>query len=278
MLSDSRFAQVIHTLRIADAYFFAEARSRRATHKPTCHAKQRAVRLKLKVDTDRAARLPINEVSTKPYPEIVQTYSPIAESNTYATTTWVTGPTISDLLHVNAALIRYLARTTQPMQEGACDRLIYPADDFEAHPIAQGPRPDVIPEAVSDQNVLATHSTSTSKSSSAVATPVRYGILVPLAIRLTRWLQEDRPRLPLKIHTNFKRKSCEVESSGVYVEKRPKVLYAPALPQSNLADFQVSTVERVGSLPSVGTAPPHRMTRCQIPLTLRISWSDSFHI
>ncbi|KAF9443614.1 hypothetical protein P691DRAFT_713033 [Macrolepiota fuliginosa MF-IS2] len=208
MLSDSRFAEVIYTLRVADARFFETARTWRSEQRPTHYAKRRATRLNLVVDTDKAARLHISAVSQRPYPEIVQTYSPVAvNSNIYTTTTcWVTGPTANDLVNMNAALVHHIARNPQPLQECSHDRLMYPPSGYEAHPVVHRTQPDV-PSGVRgdwDSDVRSVVSSNTSESSSTVITP------------------EDGPSMPLKIRINFKRKSYEVEDDGSYVEKRPK--------------------------------------------------------
>jgi len=208
MLSDSHFAHVIYTLRIADAYFFAEARRRRISRNPTHHAKQRASKLGLQVNTDKAARLSIKEVSTKPYPVITQTYSPVIESNIYiSTTSWVTGPTASDLLNVGAALSEHLTRAQQLTQNEFADLLMHPSCGYDTYTQIHRPLPDVPSEARPDWEgdiLQANSTTSTSRSSSMIATP------------------EDQQEVPLKIHMNSKRKSCEVDDNVVYVEKRPK--------------------------------------------------------
>lgn len=207
MLSDSHFAHVIYTLRLADAYFFAEARRRRISRNPTHHAKKRAGKLGLQVDTDKASKLSIKEVSTKPYPVITQTYSPVIESNVYiSTTSWVTGPTANDLLNVDAALSEHLTRTHQLTQEEFTDMLMYPSCGYDTYTQIHRSLPDVPSEARPDweADVLQAKSTRTSRSSSIIVTP------------------EDHQEVPLKIHINSKRKSCEIDDGVVYVEKRPK--------------------------------------------------------
>lgn len=77
MLSDALFAKVIYTFWIVDAYFYADPRCRRACCRLTHHAKQRAARLNLKIDTRKAANL----FTRRHIPgTIVQTYSAIIES------------------------------------------------------------------------------------------------------------------------------------------------------------------------------------------------------
>jgi len=207
MLSDTHFAQVIYTLRVADAYIFAEARKQRISRNITHHAKGRASKLGLKVDTNKAARLSIKEVSTKPYPVIEQTYSPIMESNVYmSTTSWVAGPTASDLLNVNAALSKHIARAHQLTRDDFTNMLMYPSRGYDTYPNIHRPLPDVPSEDEHDweRDILPAHSTSTTRSSSLVVTP------------------EDQQEVPLKLHISFKRKSSEVEDNAGYVEKRPK--------------------------------------------------------
>lgn len=173
MLTDSRFAQVIYTLRVADAYLFAEARCRRAFYKPTHHAKRRAVRLDLKVDTGKAAGLPTMEAYSRRDPQIIQTYSPIFQSDSYATTTaWVTGPTASDLLNMNAALSEHITRTTQPLSSHeTCDRLMYPTSGYEG-PYRERAWPSDVPSDAVPYPDLSTHSSDTSASISSIITPV----------------------------------------------------------------------------------------------------------
>ena len=69
-----------YTFCIVDAYFYADPRCRRACCRLTHHAKQRAARLNLKIDTRKAANLSIKETYSRYDPEIVQTYSAIIES------------------------------------------------------------------------------------------------------------------------------------------------------------------------------------------------------
>jgi len=206
MLSDSRFAEVIYTLRVADARFFEKARTWRFEQRPTHHAKRRAIGLNLIVDTQKATKLHISAVSQRPYPEIVQTYSPVTvDSSIYMTTTcWVAGPTANDLVNMNAALVHHIARNPRPPREDSEDMLMYPSSGYEANPVVHRPQPDVPSEACGDRDVLPGHSTHTSRSSSVVITP------------------EDRPSMPLKIRINFKRKSYEVEDDASYIDKRPK--------------------------------------------------------
>lgn len=184
MLSDYRFAQTIYNLRVADANCFAKARSWRRTHTPTYHAKKRSIRLGLSVDTGKAARLSISAISTKPYPQIVQTYSPILESKGHVmTTTYVAGPTANDLLSVNATLTEYLARTAQLTPDNTCDRLLYPPTGYEDQPAAWRSEPDVPSSVVTyPAAVLSAQSTSSSASSSTLTTPVR---LCTLALAIT---------------------------------------------------------------------------------------------
>lgn len=177
MLSDSHFAHVIYTLRIADAYFFAEARRQRISRNPTHHAKKQAGRLGLQVDTDKAANLSVKQVSTKPYPVITQTYSPVIESNVYiSTTSWVTGPTANDLLSVDAALSEHLIRTRsyQLTQNEFIDMLMSPSSGYDTYTRIHGSLPDVPSEVRPDweTDALQAKSTHTSRSSSMIATPV----------------------------------------------------------------------------------------------------------
>ena len=66
-----------YTFCIVDAYFYADPRCRRACCRLTHHAKQRAARLNLKIDTRKAANL----FTRRHIPgTIVQTYSAIIES------------------------------------------------------------------------------------------------------------------------------------------------------------------------------------------------------
>ncbi|KXN84835.1 hypothetical protein AN958_12129 [Leucoagaricus sp. SymC.cos] len=198
MLSDSQFARVIYTLRIADAYYFAEARCRRAFQKPAHHAKRRAAKLRLQIDTGKATRLPNTQVYAKRRPQVIQTYSPVVESNTYATTTtWVTGPTANDLLMMNAALSEHLTRT---FPVGTCDQLMYPHGFGPSR--AHRSRPDVPLDAIPYLDPSSQRSSGSSASPGAVIAP------------------EDEHE-PLKIRINIKRKSCD-DGPRSYIEKRPK--------------------------------------------------------
>jgi hypothetical protein len=167
MLSDSRFAQIIYNLRVADAYYYAEARCRRAAHCPTYHAKRRALRIDLRVDTDTAARMSSIEAYAMRYPEIIQTYSPVIQSNTYVpTTAWVAGPTANDLLRMNVTLAEYLA--VQPVLDRTCNRRMHPSSTRDV-PCVYRSLP-VDHSALSSSGVLPSDS---SASPSSVTTPVR---------------------------------------------------------------------------------------------------------
>jgi hypothetical protein len=170
MLSDSRFAQVIYTLREANAYYSAEARCFRAFFKPTHHAKRRAGKLDLNVNTAKAASMP---TYCRRDPLIIQTYSLILESNTYAiNTSSVPGPTPNDLRYVDAALSEHLTRTI-PMSSPntQCDRLMYPTSGYEG-PYERRPPSDVPSDAAHYPDLLPSHSSATSSSTSSVTTPV----------------------------------------------------------------------------------------------------------
>lgn len=169
MLSDSHFARVVYALRVADAHCFSEARNIRAAYRPTFHAKNRSIRLGLCVDTDKAARLPVSHVSTKPYPLVVQTYSPVIESTTRVTTIRLNGPTASDLLILNAALVEYIARVDKSTMDD--DRLMYPSTACYDDPANWRSKPDVPSDITSLRS--SNRSSRTSASSDVLITPVR---------------------------------------------------------------------------------------------------------
>ncbi|KAJ3565630.1 hypothetical protein NP233_g7509 [Leucocoprinus birnbaumii] len=204
MLSDSRFAQVIHNLRDANTFFYAEARCYRAFHQPTHHAKRRAIRLNLKVDTHKAHNLPTMQAYCRQDPEIIQTYSPIFEPNAQVdTNSSMSGPSASDLLNVNAALSEHLARTRIAYRPSALrNEIVYPSSGYEGNSLHRRPHPDVPSDIVACPGLA--HSSSSSRSSSTVTTPEN----------------QDRP---VMIRINLKRRSpCDVEETQDYVEKRPK--------------------------------------------------------
>ncbi|KAF5355789.1 hypothetical protein D9756_004295 [Leucocoprinus leucothites] len=203
MLSDSRFAQVVYNLRDANAYFYAEARCYRAFHKPTHYAKRRAIRLNLNVDTRKAMNMPTIEAYCRHDPLIIQTYSPIAESNAHANTNgWVSGPTNNELLNINAALSEYLSRINTAGSSGTRDEPLHRPPTRKGYGAILRPLPDV-PLDIAVYPDL-TRSSSSSSSSSMITTP------------------KDKAR-PLTVRTNLKRRSpCDVEDADNYVEKRPK--------------------------------------------------------
>lgn len=170
MLSDSGFARVVYTLRIADARCFSVARNTRVAYKPTHHAKKHSLMLGLSVDTDKATKLPVSHVSVKPYPQVVQTYSPVIESTTCVTTIRINGPTAHDLLNLNASLVEYIARVDQSTLDD--ERLMYPSTADCDLPVVWRPKPDV-PSDVASLRSSTSGSSCTSVSSYGLMTPVR---------------------------------------------------------------------------------------------------------
>ncbi|XP_006454845.1 hypothetical protein AGABI2DRAFT_176262 [Agaricus bisporus var. bisporus H97] len=198
MLSDSGFARVVYTLRIADARCFSVARNTRVAYKPTHHAKKHSLMLGLSVDTDKATKLPVSHVSVKPYPQVVQTYSPVIESTTCVTTIRINGPTAHDLLNLNASLVEYIARVDQSTLDD--ERLMYPSTADCDLPVVWRPKPDV-PSDVASLRSSTSGSSCTSVSS--------YGLMTP----------DDRVE---QTRGQYKRKSTDMVDGFTLVDKRPK--------------------------------------------------------